>query len=248
MSRAKRSKNPARKGARPGTRLRGTMQKAYDARGATMARLFNSYSIKTKRDIVVDGELRTLNFVLTESDPCVIAADYAPIVRGLDAAELGFDCLVLTVDRVLRLRTIRRVEAKPSATQIANLEYCLQRFQRLPSCSLGKYKSVVAESVTAEAMTKGNEMRLQNWHRLLPWCELVRYHSLGYAQNVFMAHLQHHGGCSASTVMSLLEDKHGGAALAMAAALHCVANGRCESNLNSVSFGRNTRFHLAGRA
>lgn len=68
-------KSATKKGVRMGTNMRGALQKAYGARGGKTDHLFHTYSLKMQRDVVIEGNLRFLNFLLVESDPEVMAVN-----------------------------------------------------------------------------------------------------------------------------------------------------------------------------
>lgn len=239
------SREGKKKGVRLGTRMRGDLEDAYNLRGSQCAHLFNTYSLKSQRDVVISGDLRFLHFLLAESDPKVESVDYWPRVPGI-GTDIGFHAAVLTTTGVLKLRAVRSETAAETAKQRANRDLCLDRYRKFPDISLGKYRAVEFEVFTEQELIPGNEMRLRNWNRLMPWYAQARYHSLGHPRRLLEAHLQATGECDVRNLLALAKEE-GEPALLIAAAIESVARGRCESDLNTAVFGKNTRFYLRGR-
>ena len=235
------------KGARLGTRMRGDLEEAFNLRGSQKAFLFNSYSLKRQSDVVISGKLRFLHFLHAESDPSIETVNYWPSAPGISANEdIGFHAEVITTGGILKLRAVRSETATDTASQRVNREICLTRYRQFPKLSLGKYRSVEFQVLTEQEMLPGHEMRLWNWHRLLPWYAQARYHSLGQAKRLLHARLQAQGACDVRNLLAMAM-KGAEGALLIAAAIEAVARGQCQSDLNDVAFSKNTRFFLKGR-
>jgi hypothetical protein len=228
--------------------MRGELEDAYNARGSKRAGLVHGFSLKMNSDVVIASKKLFINFLWVESEPCIAAASYQPTVPGLELSQIrGFDALILTTLGELRLRSVRTQGQVETTEQRANRELALARLRTFPQLSLGTYKKVTCETVSLGELIAGNEMRLRNWHRLLPWCAQARYHSLGHYRRLFASRLASRGEVQVRELLTFPESTEEKRALMLAAAIQAVAQGECRSDLNSVVFGKNTRFFLEGK-
>lgn len=69
--------------SRIGTQLRGALAAAYNSRGRAIANLYYVYSPKTDQDWVLSGQHQFANFILIESNPQIVRANYAPAMHEL---------------------------------------------------------------------------------------------------------------------------------------------------------------------
>ena len=88
------SKTSTKRSARIGTRIRGQMAAAYDARGESAGDLVLHFSSKMGKDVVLSSKLAYYHFLLVERDPAVDSVDYAPSERLVDLMGQGFADLV----------------------------------------------------------------------------------------------------------------------------------------------------------
>ena len=221
-----------------GPKMGGKLQGDYDARGGTQAGLYNTYSLKNGDDIVFVGDLLFLNFLLCESDPTVLRINYKPF-DPLITAE------VLHRGGRLELRTVRRAEDVESAKVLDARKELVARYEHQPMTSLGEYHKVWSTVFTEQELIPGNETRLRNWHRVLPWYAQARFHSLAHMEQKFHAHMQHNRRTDVRRLLAI-ESVEGNSALLLAAAIRSVANGEYESDLNVETFGLNTRIYKRG--
>ena len=236
-----------KKGARPGTRMRGAMEDAYATRGKRNARLYNGFSAKMHCDVVVSGALCFLHYLLAESDPAVVRVNYSPLVPGLDPKQqIGFHAEVVDKAGVLKLRTIRQASATPLPAQQEMIELCMHRYRVMPNLRIGKYRTVDHEVLTEQQLIIGNELLLRNWLRLLKVCARARYFPLAQAKRLLWARLDSQGSCTVGDMLRMSSDQ-APAGLILAAAAKAAGNGECRSDLDTVILGKNTRFYLRRR-
>lgn len=240
---AKRAKSakptvPKKRGPRLGTKYRGKLQASYDARGGSLAGLYNTYSLKNQADIVFVGDLLFLNFLLCESDPDVLRVNYAPFDKLITAE-------VLHRGGRLELRTVRRSEDVESVATTEARKKLVESYEFQPMTALGEYHKVWQTTFTEQELIPANETRLRNWHRVLPWFAQARFHSLAHMEQKFHAHMQHNGRTDVRRLLDI-EKVEGNSALLLAAAIRSVANGEYESDLSTETFGLNTRFYKRG--
>jgi hypothetical protein len=236
-----------KKGARLGTQMRGALQDVYDLRGSQAAHLFHTYSLKLRKDVVVVGKLCFLNYLLLESDPNVLAVNYNPSLPGLEGSgDAQVQAEALTYGGVLRLIAVGREGCAQSSQQQASGNLILERYRQIHSSPLGRYQGLRFELRTDRDLIRGNEVRLRNWHRLLPWYAQAQYHSLGHARRLLESRMASRGSLTSLEVLETA-DAHAPPALLMAAAIEAVAWGRCESNLNELPFGSRTSFNRSER-
>ncbi|RRJ24981.1 MULTISPECIES: hypothetical protein [Pandoraea] len=69
--------------SRIGTQMRGALAAAYKSRGRAIANLYYVYSPKTDQDWVLSGLHQFTYFVLIESNPQIVHANYAPATHEL---------------------------------------------------------------------------------------------------------------------------------------------------------------------
>jgi len=227
------------KGKRIGTRMRGNLQQAYEARGGALAGLYHSYSLKNESDFVVVGDLLFLNFLYCEGDPDALSINYSP-KHDLIAAE------ILRPRGVLELRRIRRADRSDSAAIVARCDEVVRQYEAQIAAGDAAYKSICLTTVTEQELIPGNEVRLQNWHRILPWYAYTRFHTLDDSSRLIHAAMDTHGCMDARHILSIVETSTA-QALLMAATIKATAKGQFESNLAAKPFSLNTRFFFRGR-
>ena len=219
--------------------MRGKLAGDYGARGGSLAGLYNTYSLKNQCDVVFVGDLLFLNFLLCESDPDILRINYHP-ANPLIQAE------VLHRGGRLELRTVRRVEKVETEKVINAREALVAAYSAQAMTSLGEYNKVWTSTLTEQELIPGNETRLRNWHRVLPWYAQSRFHSLAHMERKFLAHLQQRERTDVRQLLAI-EDVRENSALLIAAAIYCAATGSCESDLGVETFSVHTRFFVRGR-
>ena len=224
---------------RLGTQLRGKLQKAYTARGKTRYSLWYAYSNKGRADVVLHGDTQYYHFLLVESDPEVVAANYdvQQHATRIVGEELG-----LVVNAELRMadgsvvwRCVRAEEKESLATKVANLQLLID--QRVHKELPQRVEVLIASEITA------NPVRIQNWNRLLPCLAQARAWPLHEFGNEVATLLHTRDEVALSDVTALSEP--GQEALYVAALLHGVQFGRYRSNLNEKPWGQGSRFWVA---
>ncbi len=227
------------KGKRIGTRMRGNLQEAYEARGGALAGLYHSYSLKNDSDFVVVGDLLFLNFLYCESDPDALAINYSP-TNDLIAAE------ILCPRGVLELRRIRRANRADSDSFVKRCQEIVGQYKAQIEAGGAGFSSVRFTTFTEQELIPGHEVRLQNWHRILPWYACARFHSLDHSSRVIHAAMDTHGCMDARHILSIAETPTE-QALLIAATIEATAKGQFESDLATKPYSLNTRFRLRGR-
>lgn len=225
--------------------MRGALQDAYDDRGNAFAHLWCSYSIKGRRDVVFTGDLRFQHFIYCESEPTYKYVNYSPNGRTVEIGKkrlfTGLNAEVITQRNVLLLHEVRSVDAIKVPERSAQFD--LHMACRIAEMALDgtEYKAVEHQVFTEKELVLGNEMRLLNWTRLIPWIAQSRYHSLDRYRNTVAACIDTRQEIDARVILALGKDE-GEAALFMAAAIEGVAFGDWASDLESRPFGKNTVF------
>lgn len=161
----------ARRGAasaRPGTRMRGAMASAYEARGHAAADLYLVYSPKMQQDVVLTGRLQYFHFLLVERDPSIIEVDYAPFERLVRVAGEEFAALVAaelkTQDGHVLWR--RLIDREPDRTEsVSNLRKVI---------GSGPLAAVNSLEVLTLRQLVHDEMWTRNAHRSISWISAAR--------------------------------------------------------------------------
>lgn len=157
--------------ARLGTRLRGQLARAYDARGGSQSILWYQFSPKAKRDFVLSSDLEYGHFLLAESDIATDKIDYAPRKR---VATVAGEILATCVDAEVQLKTgeviWREVKYSADLEQGAANRASLQILvQQQAARDAG-----VKHEVLTEKEIFACPQRTRNWHRIVAWLAAAR--------------------------------------------------------------------------
>lgn len=230
-------KRQAKSHARLGTRLRGQLADAYEARGHDRSDLVFVYSPKAGRDFALRSELEYGHFLLVESDPDVQKVDYSPSKRVSTWAgeEIG---TIVDAEVTLRSGAVVWREVKSSADveegaqNRANLQLLIQ---------LRAAESVAAQhQLFTEREIYAQPQRIHNWLRIIPWLAQARDWPLHEYGNEVAALVRARGSVVLEDVLSLGQGPE--QALYGAALFRAVQYGLIASQLDVLPMTRNSRF------
>lgn len=163
------TKKVAKPASRLGTRMRGAMSQAYDARGQTAADLHLHYSPKLQRDVVLVGQLSYFHFLLAERDPSIRTVDYAPHERLVKLAGSDFaglvSSVVTTTDGVEVWRRLTRNE-QDDAKFVEDLRLAIGH---------GPLSTVGRLEVLTFAQLVADQVWTRNTHRAIAWIAAARH-------------------------------------------------------------------------
>jgi hypothetical protein len=225
-----------KRGTRLGTQLRGRLAHAYDRRGHARKSLWYVYSAIRKADVVLASDLEFGHFLFVESDPSVLAVDYAPQVRvqsiAGSAVALIVDAEVTRRQGVVEWRELcfsEHINAQLDARR--TLDCLLQA--RTPGLE------GVERRVATELEVFARPMWIRNWMRALPWIAQARHTPLDQYQFEVATTLNARREVELSDVLELGDGQE--RALYCAAALEGVRDGSFESDLGDAPLSRCTR-------
>lgn len=221
---------------RLGTQLRGQLQKDYRARGKSRYSLWYAYSPKAGADVVLHGEPQYYHFLLVESDPNVVSADYVVQEKAsrVVGEELGrlVDVELRMADASVVWRCVRAEVSSALTTRVSNL-------QLLVSQRVHKELPDRVELLTMAEIAV-NPLRIQNWNRVLPYLGQARAWPLDEFANDVATLLHTRQEVALCDVLTLSELER--EALYIAALLQGVQFGRFRSDLNEKPWGLGSRF------
>lgn len=227
----------AKSNARLGTRMRGQLADAYDARGHNASDLVFVYSPKADRDFVLRSEVEFGHFLLVESDPDVQKVDYSPSKRVATLAGEGIGTIV-DAEVTLGNGSVVWREVKSSqdvgqgAQNRANLQLMIQ---------LRAAESVAARhELFTEKEIYAQPQRIHNWLRIVPWLAQVREWPLLEYGNEVAALLRARGTVVLRDVLEMGQSP--APALYGAALFKAVQYGLIGSQLDVLPMTQNSRF------
>lgn len=226
--------------ARIGTRMRGRFGEIYEKRGKSKAYITLTYSIKAARDVGLLGLAARLDFFACEGDPHIQKVQYRPQTC---LAAVGVTSVALTKDRILQLRVIRTKRDGTTPTT-PRLDYYADQLRDKARRSPRYFDSVEIKHLGAEDLVGGHEVRLRNWHELLPWVAQVRFHHLGNAEKQFVELLNEHRELTVRKTIDLAKQIEVEPALMLGAAIRGAAFGKWATDFDSVRFGAHSIFRL----
>jgi len=218
-------------GARPGTRLRGQLAQAYEARGGHQNILWLHYSPKARQDVCLSSDLEYGHFLLAESDTSIDKVNYAPAKQVARVAGESFGTIV---DAEVRLKTGEVIwrEVKHSSdlaegeANRANLQILIQ--QQAAKDAAARHEVLTEKEIFA------CPQRIRNWHRVIVWLAAAREWALhDYAIDVATL-MRRHGRIEFREALSLGDSEH--ASLYGAALLQEVQRGAFHSDLDVRPF------------
>lgn len=243
------AKTVKQKGSRLGTRMRSALAEAYGQRGHVRSHLWYFYSPKADADAVVRSDLEFHHALIVESDPEVVRANYRPEKRTIEF-EGRVRGTILDVELTMRDGSTRLREVKPAA-EIERGAASRAELQIAVQASIARAEQATGKACTHEVMTErelyeGNEQRLLNWMRALPWIAQARSFDLTEHAALVFAALKADHRLTLGEILTLRPGNEG--ALCAAAALLGVTRGRYTSDLNEVELSRRTLFGAKRRA
>lgn len=225
---------------RAGTKVRGLLQRQYDLRGSAKVELIQSYSPKMQREVVLAGKLHHRHQLLCESDPGLVEVDYAPL-ELLQRA--GVMAITLTNDGVRQVRVLRTFRNASTrlldATILRYAEECRNEALR-KALTYRTVEVLVFDQASLERPE--DQILLQNWNALIPYCKQIHGQMLDPYFNEIAVWLAR---VDAVTMQDLTACCLGGddkQAKIKAAAIIGVATGRWTSDLHEVPLSPDTRF------
>jgi len=220
-----------------GTRMRGDMAVAYDARGHTASDLHLHYSQKLQRDVVLVGQLSYFHFLVVERDPTVTTVDYAPKDQLAERAGKDFAGLVnavVTTDdgKEVWRRLIR--EGPDNAQFVQDLRSAIGKgpLSKVSRLEVLTFQELVAEDVWT-----------RNTHRALAWIAAARDWPLVEHKQTILDAMRSRRRTSFADCLALghIADR----ALFGAAVLQLALNGHVSSNLGAEPLTGDTLFATA---
>lgn len=226
------------RGARPGTRLRGQLAQAYDARGGHQSILWFQFSPKANRDFVLSSDLEYGHFLLVESDTSIAEVDYAPAKR---VARVAGEVLATCVDAEVVLKSgevvWREVKCSEDIEQGAANRASLQILVQLQAAK----DAAVTHEVLTEKEIFANPQRIRNWHRIVAWLAATREWALhDYSTEVAIL-MRRHGRVEFRHVLALGKPEE--APLYGSALLYQVQRGSYCSDLDDKPFTPRSLFY-----
>ncbi|MDR7334333.1 hypothetical protein [Roseateles asaccharophilus] len=220
--------------ARIGTRIRGQMAAAYEARGETAGDLYLHFSSKMKMDVVLSGRLSYLHFLLVERDPGVDQVDYAPSGRlatlmGKEPAELVDAEIKTTAGEVVWRRLIDKEADDTEAVRDLREAIGKGALRGVNRLEVLTFKQLVAEDTWT-----------RNTHRALAWIAAARSHPLSQPKQDILALLKTGRAVSFQDCLELGAGQ--AQALYGAAVLQMALNGAVQSDLGVAPLTARTRF------
>lgn len=230
-------------GARPGTRLRGLIAKAYDARGEHQNILWLHYSPKAKRDFVLSSDLEYAHFLLAESDTRIDKVDYAP---GTRVARIAGETFGTVVDAEVQFKSGEVVWREVKFSEdLAEGEANRASLQILIQQQAAK-DAAVRHEVLTEKEIFACPQRIRNWHRVVAWLAAAREWALhDYALEV-AALIRRLGRIEFREALALGDAEH--SPLYGAALLQEVQRGSFHSDLDVRPFTARSTFHARERS
>lgn len=221
---------------------RGKMQAGYDERGNKWANLYRSFSPKLQSSVVLEAEAHYLHHLCCESDPGL------RIIRYTQPGETNswdFRPVLAICNGCLQLRLPVPDKVSPIQDKLLALlaEQKLEEMRTTTHCGFTAVERVV---ITGEEIVFGNEVRLRNWHRLIPWVSQAQYHPLGVYISAIKMRLKSSGPMSARDIYHMGGADSAISSLHIAAAIIGVGEGVWKSELNEIPFSGTTRFFLRG--
>jgi len=222
-------------GPRLGTRFRGDLAAAYAARGNSFADLVLHYSPKTKKDVILSGQLQFLNFLYCEIDSNVKVANYAPFSSIATLAGEAFavliDAEITTVDGRIIWR--RLIQSEPDTAKFVE--------DLRTSIGLGVLAGVSALEVWTPDLLTINPVRIRNALRVVSWIAGARYWPLAEFKSKAFALIDHRRTVTFEDVLNLEQGSR--RALIGAAVLEMACTGTVRSDLAEVPLHGSTLFH-----
>lgn len=227
-----------------GSLMRGRLLESYGVKASHASTMTLSFSLKMRKDMLIPGGLGYLHFLITESDPEVVAVNYSPIVPSIsDAKNIRRYAEILNKDGSLILRSVASTESEYDGNTDA-MAAALAYYRARNSCSVGKYKSVHARVLVKNDIERRSDLWLRNWFELMPWYEgAARYHNLAAAKSE-LNRLMEINKTVSFEFLTKSSFQRTEAQLVVAAAIEGVANGVYKSNLSEVQFGSGTKLYL----
>lgn len=224
-------------GARFGTRMRGQMAAAYEARGQTAGDLYLHYSSKMKMDVVLSGRLAYFHFLLAERDPAIDTVDYAPAERlvtlmGKKFAELVDAEIKTTAAEVVWRRLVNQEPDDAEFLQDLHDAIGKGALSGVSRLEVLTFKQLIAEDTWT-----------RNAHRALAWISAARSEPLSLQKAEILKLVKSSRAVSFQDCLDLGKDRD--QALYGAAVLQMALNGALHSNLGEEPLTARTRFNAS---
>jgi hypothetical protein len=222
-------------GARLGTRLRGALANAYQARGAGQSNLTFAYSAKADMDVVLRSTLEFGHFLLCEGCSEITSVVYngglQPGIVDGRVVMTEFDAVVTMSSGMVEYREVK------SSDELADPESGRTDLQLAAQAAIAVYEGG-RHVVMTEREIFANEMLIRNWNRVLPWLAQVRDIPLDEHLNAVRRLVESAGAICLADVVNLGEADE--SAVFGAAALKGVQTGLFLSDLGVRPFGEGT--------
>lgn len=151
--------------------MRGALASAYGARGHLSSDLFYAYSPRMDEDVVLRGALEFAHFLLTESDPTIAGANYAPAEKVTLLAGGGIASLV-TAEVVDNKGSTTWREVKASQALERSNSYRMELRLSIQRRISDEWPT--EHAVFTELEIYANPQRIRNWNRVIAWLSQAR--------------------------------------------------------------------------
>ncbi len=226
-------------GARLGTRLRGALANAYQARGSGQSNLTFAYSAKADMDVVLRSTLEFGHFLLCEGCSEITSVVYngglQPGVVDGRVVMTEFDAVVTMSSGMVEYREVK------SSDELENPELGRANLQLAAQAAIAVYEGG-RHVVMTEREIFANEMLIRNWNRALPWLAQVRHIALNEHLKAVKCLVDKSGAICLADALSLGEGEE--SAVFGAAAIKGVQTGLFVSDLDVRPFGEGTLIAL----
>lgn len=220
--------------ARLGTRLRGRMAAAYEARGHSAGDLVLHYSAKMQMDVVLSSKLAYYHFLRVERDPTIAKVDYAPTERLVQLAGAAFASLVDAELETASGEIVWRRLIYEGPDTAENLQALHDAIGKGPLRSVSRLEVMTFHDLIAD------DIWTRNAHRALSWIAAVSAWPLGQHKAAILAHLKERAAASFQECLDLGEQRE--PAMYGAAVLQLALNAQIRSNLDSEPLTAVSRF------
>ena len=224
--------------------MRGALSDQFYSRRHQANDLIYTYSPRADADVVLRSSLAYAHFLLVESDPCVVWADYSPAGRiarlcGERVAAI-VDAEVVDVGGTVTWREIKNVkphEISEQSKRENTRAHLLLLIQKDTAEGLADdFKILTEEEVYS------NPMRIKNWNRVISWMAQAREFDLNKERRATLALIKKKRKIRFGEVLEIDQGRRAG--LFGAALFAEVQKGVIKSDMERAPLSRHSLFYL----
>lgn len=229
--------NPPRPSGRLGTQMRGALSDEFHARRHQANDLIYTYSPRMDADVVLKSSLEYAHFLLVESDPCIVRADYSPAQRvarlcGEGAAAI-VDAEVTNIEGEIIWREIKYFKSR------GKFESTHASLEKIIQADLADGLADNLQILTENEIYL-NPIRIRNWNRIVPWIAQCREFNLDKKRHTVLLLIKKRKKLRFSEILEIGEISQAG--LYAAAIFKEVQVGSVASDLNEAPLSRHSVF------